>query len=184
MVDPSLLNFKNRNIAITDLETTGLSLEKHEIIEIGLVLVRQPSLEIIETWETKVRPIHPETADKEASKINGYTPLEWSEAIGLKEAMMIYTQKTKGAMFCAYNVLFDYLFIYKAFNQTGVRSLMDYHGIDIPSLVWEKLKGTEHNRVKLNLTAEYLGIPKEPEIHRAINGAMTAYRVLKKLAES
>jgi len=40
-----ILNFKNRNIAITDLETTGLDPLKHEIIEIGLVLVKQPKLQ-------------------------------------------------------------------------------------------------------------------------------------------
>ena len=178
-----MLDYRNRNIAITDLETTGLSLDKHEIIEIGLVLVRQPGLEIIETWETKVKPVHPETANQEASKINGYTPLEWSNAIGLREALMIYSQKTKEAIFCAYNVLFDYTFLQKAFKETGVSNLMDYHGIDIPSLVWQKLRKTEHNRMKLNLTAEYLGVPKEPEIHRAINGAMIAYQVLRKLVE-
>lgn len=177
------LNFKNRNIAITDLETTGLSLEKHEIIEIGLVLVSQPDFSIIETWDTKVRPVHPETANKDATKISGYTPLEWSNAIELKEALMVYSQKTKEAIFCAYNVLFDYSFIRQAFKNTGVKYAMDYHSIDIPSLVWEKLRKSDHKRMNMNLTADYLGIPKEPEIHRAINGAMVAYQVLKKLVE-
>ena len=183
MTNPSSLNFKNRNIAITDLETTGLSVEKHEIIEIGLVLVSQPDLEIIETWETKVKPLHPETANKDAFRINGYTPLEWSNAISIQEAMMVYAQKTKDALFCAYNVLFDYPFIRKAFRETQVTNSMDYHGIDIPSLVWEKLRKTDHSRVKLSLTAEYLGVLQEPEVHRAINGAMSAYQVLKKLVE-
>ena len=160
-----------------------MSLDKHEIIEIGLVLVKQPSLEIIETWETKVRPVHPETANKEANQINGYTPLEWSNAIGLREALMVYSQKTKDAIFCAYNVLFDYPFLQKAFRENKVSNLMDYHSIDIPTLVWSKLRNTKHDRMKLSLTAEYLGIPKEPEIHRAINGAMVAYQVLKKLVE-
>lgn len=183
MTDPSLLNFKNRNIAITDLETTGLDVDKHEIIEIGLVLVSQPDLEIIETWETKVKPINPETANKDATKINGYTPLGWSDAMELKEALIIYTQKTKEAIFCAYNVLFDYTFLRKAFKETKITNTMDYHGIDIPSLVWEKLRKTKHSRIKLSLTAEYLGLSKEPDVHQAINGAMSAYQVLKKLVE-
>lgn len=35
-------NLTTNNIAITDVETTGLDPYKHEILEIGLVIVKQP----------------------------------------------------------------------------------------------------------------------------------------------
>ena len=47
---------KSAPISFIDLEMTGLEGSKHEIVEIGLVKVSQPELEIIEKWEAKVRP--------------------------------------------------------------------------------------------------------------------------------
>ena len=50
-----------RNLVFLDTETTGLDPEKHEIIEIGGVIVRQifensnqPAFEVLEEFEYKV----------------------------------------------------------------------------------------------------------------------------------
>ena len=49
---------KNQNLAFIDIETTGLLLDKHEIIEIGCVLVSQgspgaPKFKKLEEFEIK-----------------------------------------------------------------------------------------------------------------------------------
>ncbi len=176
-------DFKNRKIAITDIETTGLNSDTHEIIEIGLVLVNQPNLKVLDTWNVKVAPMHPVNADPIALKVNGYNKQEWNTAVPLKTAMRLYAKKTKDAIFCAHNITFDYAFLRRAFEETGVENLMDYHMIDIPSLVWLKLRNTALDGLNLNKTAYYLGLSVEPEPHRALNGALTALKVLKKLTE-
>ena len=175
------LNFFNRPIAITDLEMTGLDADLHEIIEIGLVLVRQDTFEIIDTLDLKVRPDHPETGDPEAIAVAGYNPKDWEDAVPLKDALEQYAAKTVDAVFCAQTINNDWLWLSHAFKKTGVQHKMDYHMIDIPSISWQKMRGKNVTKVRLGSMAEYFGIPREPAVHRAFNGAMLAYEVLKKL---
>jgi len=177
------LDFKTRNIAITDLETTGLDPLKHEIIEIGLVLISQPELEIIETLDIKVKPEHIETATPEALQINGYRKEDWGNAVSLQDALSAYLKKATGALFCAYNIGFDLPFIKQACVRTNIPLTLDQHCIDIPTLVWSNYRTTKLERMKLSIVAQYLGLDPEPEVHRAINGAMLAYEVLKKITD-
>lgn len=170
-----------RNIAITDLETTGLYPAKHEIIEIGLVLVRQPDLEIIDTLDVKVKPEHIHSASTVALELNGYDEKTWEDACDLEEAMGIYLAKVEGAIFCAHNIGFDLSFIKEACSKTGLQNTLDYHCIDIPSLAWFALRKSGMQKTGLRKVAEFLGLEPEPKIHRAINGAMLAYEVLRKL---
>jgi len=58
--------------------------------------------------------------------------------------------------------------------------MMDYHRLDLLSIAWTKsLKDKE--KWSLKTACEIFNIPPEPEVHRAINGAMTAYQLFKKL---
>ena len=127
-----------RPIAITDVETTGLDFAIQEIVEIGLVVIDQQTLEILNTLDVKVKPEHIETADDFALKVNGYNKTDWKDAITLKEAMSIYGEKTKGAIFCAHNVTFDWSFIFEVFKKTGVKNQMDHHRIDLFTMIWMK----------------------------------------------
>src|SRR5258708_781182 len=86
-----------RPIAFTDLETTGLSVIKHEIIEIGAVITNS-DLEVIDEVDLKVHPRHIETAQARALEINGYTPDKWVGAICLREALQEYSDKTTNAV--------------------------------------------------------------------------------------
>lgn len=173
--------FGSRNIAITDLETTGLFVDRHEIIEIGLVLINQPDLEIIETFEIKVKPANISTASDFALNLNGYNKKDWKNAPDLSEALQQYLNKTKDAIFSAYNVQFDLPFIKQACMKTGLPYSLDYHCIDIPTLVWKSLRESKIERLNLNYVAQYFGLEAEPRVHRALNGAMLAYKVLKKV---
>jgi len=170
-----------RPIAITDVETTGLDFAIQEIIEIGLVVINQKTLEIINTLDVKVKPEHIETADEFAIKLNGYNETDWKNAITLKEAMSIYGGKTKDAIFCAHNMTFDWSFIFEAFRKTDVKDQMDHHRIDLFTMIWMKLRNSNCEKFSLNEAAKRLGVSEEPMPHRGINGAMTAYKIYKKL---
>jgi oligoribonuclease (3'-5' exoribonuclease) len=75
--------FTSRPIAVTDVETKGLEPDIHEIIEIGLILVDQPSLTILDMLDVKVRPEHIERASEAALALNGYNQQEWRSAVSL-----------------------------------------------------------------------------------------------------
>lgn len=168
-------------IAITDVETTGIDPKIHEIIEIGLLVIDQQSHQVIDTLDVKIKAEHIETASHEALSINGYKELDWQGAITLGEAMRLYGEKTRGAIFCAHDVTFDWSFINEAFSQTGVANQMDYHRLDLLTMAWTTLANQGVRFFNLNKLASYLGIPEEPTPHRAINGARTAHEVFKKL---
>lgn len=120
------VSFRRRPLAITDLETTGLDPKIHDILEIGLIVVDQVSLAILDTLELKVRPEHIETASPSALLLNGYNERDWCNAVSLKEAMLAYSSKSAGAVFCSHNVTFDWAFSAEAFSRTGVKNEMDY----------------------------------------------------------
>ena len=46
---------RRHNFAFIDIETTGLNVLAHEIIEIGAVITT-PDLEVIEEFELKIKP--------------------------------------------------------------------------------------------------------------------------------
>lgn len=174
-------NFRDLLIAITDLETTGVDHHQHEIIELGLVVIRQGDLAIVNEYQTKIKPLHPETADPEAIIINGYTESEWHEAIPLHQAMMTFSKKTVGSILLAHNITFDWSFLDQAFRECGLPSHIGKHRLDLPSIAWAKLWRTGLSKLNLRHLAMFLNVPEEPKPHRAINGARTAYEVYKKL---
>src|SRR3989344_5331456 len=91
---------KRKNLAFVDVETTGFDIDKHEVIQIGVVVVSQdwvgikPNFEIIDEFEIKVKPERIEDADKESLHVNGYNETEWIFAYSQKEAIEIFAQKT------------------------------------------------------------------------------------------
>lgn len=171
-----------RKIAMTDLETSGDIFGVHEILEIGLVVFDQNSFEIIDTLNVKTKPLNIENAVSAALERNGYNEKDWRGAISLQEGARQYSEKTKGAIFCAYNATFDWGFMNNAFRETGIKDEMDYHRLDLLSIAWAKgMK--ESDKWNLKIACEMFGVPKEPEPHNALNGAMTAYKLFRKLNE-
>ena len=68
----SLNNLKEAPLAFTDLETTGDIFTKHEILEIGLVVVNQKTLEVIDELNLKIKPLYIENVVPAALAKNGY----------------------------------------------------------------------------------------------------------------
>lgn len=178
-----LENLKDAPLAFTDLETTGDIFGVHEIIEIGLVIADQRSLEVIDELNIKIKPLHIENAVLAALTKNGYKQDNWQDAISLQEGIEQYAKKTAGSIFFAYNATFDWGFMNEAFRQTGIEDKMDYHRFDVMSIAFIKLKNKGLQKWRLSEVAKYLGIPEEPMSHRAINGARTALAVYQKLLE-
>lgn len=176
------MDFLKRPLAITDVETTGLDAHIHEIIEIGLVVVDQRTFKVIDEWEIKIKPRKIQTAAEKALKVAGYKKVDWLNAVSLKEAMEIYSKKTKNAIFVAQNSFFDWSFLTEAFKSTGVTDYTDYHRVDLFSVGWSKQKNLPKlKEFSLKEMCKYFGIEPEPMPHRAANGARKAYEVLNKL---
>ncbi|MEK7609165.1 MAG: 3'-5' exonuclease [Patescibacteria group bacterium] len=178
------MEFLKRPLAITDVETTGLDYQLHEIIEIGLVVADQKTLKVLDEWSAKIKPRKIKTAAEPALKVAGYNKLDWLEAVSLKEAMEVYSKKTRNAIFVAQNSFFDWSFLNEAFKQVGVEDHTDYHRVDLFTISWSRSREF-HGLKKFTLKemCRYFNIEPEPMPHRALNGARKVYEVLKKLQE-
>ncbi|MEK7555752.1 MAG: 3'-5' exonuclease [Patescibacteria group bacterium] len=182
---------KERNLAFIDLETTGLELKRHEIIEIGCIVARQiqrepgekggASLQVIEEFEIKVKPEHFETADPVSLEINGYREDDWKDALSLSAAMQIVAEKTKEANIVAHNVAFDWMFLEKAFEETGVKNMMHYHKLDTIPIAFAKLYDVpEVQKFSLRSLCEYYGIENK-KAHTALSDARATYELYRRL---
>ncbi|MBI4059613.1 3'-5' exonuclease, partial [Candidatus Giovannonibacteria bacterium] len=151
---------KNAPISFIDLEMTGLEGSKHEIVEIGLVKASQPGLEILETWEAKVRPERLGAADLESLKISGYDEERWKNAVSLQEMMRILSEKVRGTILAGWNISTDYAFLDAAVTRTGIPLDFHKHVLDVNSYAAARL-GYDWGMSGLNTTAKNLGIALE-----------------------
>ena len=169
---------------MTDLETSGDIFSVHEIMEIGLVVFRQKTFEVIHTLGVKIKPEHIENAVPAALERNGYNERDWKGALSLAEGMQQYAEKTKDCIFCSYNVSFDWGFMVEAFRKTGIPNHLstreNHDRLDLLTLAWAKgLK--DFPTPSLKAACKMFGIAPEPEPHSALNGAMAAYELFKKV---
>ena len=166
------------NLAFTDIETTGLNRQKHEIIEIGLLIVKQPELKIIDTWETKIKPLNLKTADPEALKITRYNSKDWALSLQPKPALEAFSKKTKNCILVGHNIAFDRPFLEDHFRRWKVPVRWDYHSLDTITLAFYKLGPGQ--KLRLSEIAKILKIKQERE-HSAMDDARTCYKIFKKL---
>lgn len=169
---------------MVDVETTGLDAQKNEIIEMGFVTFEDKApFKIIKTYNTKVKPEHPETGSPRAFEVNGYKPEEWENAPSLAEALREVGDipEFKKSTLMSYNISFDWVFLDTAFNKLRAYCPFDYHRLDLFTVAWMNIPHEEMPRWKLSAVCEKLGVPPEPEIHRALNGAMAGYEVYRTL---
>lgn len=177
---------RTHNLAFVDVETTGLDPDKHEIIELGLVLVRQKGgegkdFEVIDEIDFKIKPERIEDADPQSLKVNGYDASQWIFANSLPEAMKAFSEKTKDAIFVAHNLTFDNAFVEKAFQKTGIANQMFYPKIDTISLAYAKLHGNlKVEKFRLQKLCEYFGI-QNSNAHTALADCRALFEVYKRL---
>lgn len=179
---------KSHNLAFIDTETTGTDPEVHEIIELAVIIARQverpgkgPSLEIIEECEWKIKPQHIEKADEQALRVNGYNEVDWMFAVDRKKAMEEFAKKTQSAIFISHNLVFDYAFVMKAFEETGVQNIMHYGKLDTISMALARLyDAPQADKFSLRALCELLKV-ENSKAHTALADTRALVAVYRKL---
>lgn len=171
---------RKHNLAFIDIETTGLDVTRHEIVQIGFVITT-PRLRIIEKGELKIKAENIENADPVSLKISHYDPTLWSSSYPLSEAMKIFSKKVKDCIMVGQNVCFDSSFLEYAFIKAGIKNSMHYHKLDTISIAWAKVhKKSKITHFSLRELGKNFGIEnKNP--HDALSDAFTTYLLYKKL---
>src|SRR3990172_9098237 len=132
-------DFRDKNLVFVDVETTGLSPDIHEIIEVAAIVADGRTFSEVKSYSCKIKPEHIERAEKEALKINGYSPEKWRDALPAKEAFLTVANISPNGVIAGWNVAFDSDFLEHAFARNKIIHKFDYHKIDVPSITYAKL---------------------------------------------
>ena len=156
-------------IAVIDIETSGLDCREHEILDLACIMDGKE-------FHTKVLPTRMQYASEKAIEINGYTPEAWKDAVPLDAALnMLNDFVGENPIFMAYNVAFDWGFIYEAYRSTGLTNPFTYQKLCLMSIAWSTMH--DMNPPSLKAMCAKFGIKAEPEVHEAINGVWCAFKV-------
>jgi DNA polymerase-3 subunit epsilon len=179
---------KESILAFLDVETTGLDPQKHEVIQIGVVLARQfervgnigPGIEKIEEIDMKIKPERIEDAEEDALRINGYNEGEWMFAPDLKNAMEYLGKKLAGCIQVSHNLTFDAAFIDKSFERAGMGNPMARYKLDTISIAFARLYNRPDTKYSLKYLCDLFQIKNE-NAHTALADAKALYELYKKM---
>jgi len=176
------IDFRSRPLIFLDLETTGLRVQKHEIIEIGALKVApKKPFKVLGELQIKVKPKNIHLAEKEALGINGYSEKEWEEAMELEDALKMLDNFGKDGVLVGFNVNFDWAFLDKAYFAYGKTDPFYYHRLDVMPMVYFKMFSDRRmKRFSLGEACRLLKIERK-SAHRALDDAKVTYLVFKKM---
>ncbi|MCM3628784.1 3'-5' exonuclease [Paenibacillus glycanilyticus] len=173
-LDPSVIP---DNFIVLDLETTGLSAQYDEIVEISILKYEHG--ELVDTHHTLVNPGKP--IPRDAIAVHGITDFLVKEAPRLEGIIDRLESHIRNAeIIVGYNISFDLQFISSALGRFG-RSIPSIDAIDV--LRYIRVSYPELMSRKLETMKEYFNINMES--HRASDDCMVTVEVWKRaLAET
>ncbi len=185
-------------IVFVDVETSGVSPKKHEIIQLAAVRVN-PSFSGYRTFEVKLQFDHAK-ADPQALAMNSYDAELWEkEAVSPREGMAQFARfleesadvvKTssrtgreyKVAQLAAHNAPFDRSFIFDLFKKLDIYIPANWHVIDTIqlALIHCNLTGNQPPSFSLSNLCEFYDIPLE-NAHDALGDVIATARLARRL---
>ena len=163
----------DNDFVIIDIETTGLSVENDEILEIGAI--RIVNGKTVEEYERLIA-VKTEIAQN-ISELTGITQEQVKEnGKPINEALPSFMDFVKGSEVAGYNVNFDHDFLLAECSRQGI----EIKFTDVMTIVKSKLKGMRS--YNLESVAKRLGITTKQQ-HRALSDCYLLYQVYCKLNE-
>lgn len=183
------INFRDRKILFVDLETTGLDIYKHEIVEIGILVVDGRTLKVTNKYHARIKPKHLNTADPVGLKISGYSEKKWKDARELKQVLKEIAILAPDAMVAGWKVDFDWYMLDKYFKKYKINHSFDYHMIDVISMAYAHFYQKEKPKeLSLKDVCKILRVPihekhREGVGHNAMDDIIATYGIFKRLME-
>lgn len=155
---------------IVDIETNGSKIEKHQIIEIaavkvknGLITARYESL----VYCKEINPV--------ISELTGIFAEDTANAPNIKKVMYEFKEFIQDSLFVAHDTKFDYSFISQSMQKVGLEPLLNR------SLCTLKLseRTIESYRYALVYLNKLLNLNINATHHRAMSDVLTTHELLK-----
>jgi len=161
---------KEATFCIVDIEANGSKYDKHQIIEIGAIKVKNGV--IIDRFESLVE-CH--EINKHITTITGITIEDTKDAPNLKDVMSKFQLFLGDSIFVAHDVKFDYRFISAMLKKVSLAPLLNR---SLCSLALAERTVTSY-RYALSYLNNSFGLNKQATHHRAMSDVLTTFGLFK-----
>lgn len=168
--DTKFTKIEDAEFCIVDIETNGSKIEKHQIIEIAAVKVKNGK--IIDEYESLV---YAKEINPHITEITGIAAEDTVDAPELKTVMMEFKLFLQDAIFVAHDVKFDYNFISLSMEKVGLEPLLNR---TLCSLALAERTIVSY-RYALSYLNTFFNFNPQATHHRAMSDVMTTYGLFK-----
>ncbi|PHS57407.1 MAG: DNA polymerase III subunit epsilon [Sulfurimonas sp.] len=156
---------------IVDIETNGSKIDKHQIIELGAVKVRQGK--IIARYESLVKC---NEINKHITEITGIKVEDTKDAPRLKQVLYEFKEFLSDDIFVAHDVKFDYRFISLSLQKIGLAPLLNRSlcTLDLSE------RTIQSYRYALSYLNEAFNLNPDATHHRAMSDVLTTTALFNK----
>ena len=164
--DTKFIKMDDAEFCIVDIETNGSKIEKHQIIEIAALKIKNNK--IIGKFESLV---HTKEINPVISELTGISVEDTKDAPELKEVMESFKLFLGDSVFVAHDVKFDYTFISKSMQKVGLEPLLNRSLCSL-ALAQRTIVSYRYGLSYLNDTFH---LNPNPSHHRAMSDVITTY---------
>jgi DNA polymerase III epsilon subunit-like protein len=172
-------------LLVLDVETTGLDEAKYDICEIGVVVLTE-HLSIVETFDSKVKPISG-LRDPEAMRVNGLNEVLLAQAPSLRSVLESLDRiiiKNQPLTLAGWGVHFDARFLKAGYAKVESEYPLSYRLFDIKSAVifYAASQGKNIGWHGVTAALKALDMEFEGREHSAIADAVNTVRLIRRCA--
>jgi DNA polymerase-3 subunit epsilon len=170
----STTSMRDVSFAVVDFETTGINPETDRVIQVAAIVINGEG-EIVESFDTVVRPESPDEYTHGAEHVHGISVEQVAQGMPLREALEKLWTISEGNVFTAHNAKFDINFLHAESKRVGLENKIDTY-VDTLALA----RRTDQERTRkhsLHALCEHYGINHE-NAHEAKSDATATAELL------
>ena len=168
--DTKFIKIEDAEFCIVDIETNGSHLDRHQIIELSAIKVRDGK--IIDKFDTLVKC---DVINKHITAITGISVEDTQDAPQLKDVLYKFKLFLGDAIFIAHDVKFDYNFISGSFEMYGLEPLLNRSLCSL-ALAERTVISFRYALFYLN---ELYSLNPNAQHHRAMSDVLTTFGLFK-----
>ena len=173
-------SLRNVSFAVVDCETTGVNPETDRILQVAAIIVNGEG-EVVDQFDTVVRPESPESYTHGAEHIHGISKEQVENGMPLREALEKLWTISSGNVFTAHNARFDIGFLHAESERVGLSNRIDTH-VDTLALA-RKTDAEKTRRHTLDALCEHYGIEREKAHDAKADATATAELLIHLMKE-
>lgn len=173
--DTKFTSISQAEFCIVDIETNGSKIDKHQIIEIGAIKIKDGT--VIDKFESLVK-CH--KINKHITEITGISEHDTKDAPTLNQVLHDFRIFLGDAIFIAHDVKFDYNFISASFEKIGLPPILNR---SLCSLALAERTLISY-RYALSYLNETFNLNPNATHHRAMSDVITTYQLFIKSLEN